>query len=109
MGLLFGYHLLCGQIHIEMTGKDVTECTGGDMDEVMEGDLKRRYLTQCDPRYVSGVSGEARTLAFLEPGYITCQITCPPASLPCHVRCFSLLVEPALIRSVVSVTLSCPQ
>lgn len=38
------------QIHIEMTGKDVTECTGGDVDEVREEDLKRRYLTQCDPR-----------------------------------------------------------
>ncbi|CAN0197333.1 unnamed protein product [Laminaria digitata] len=39
-----------GGIHIEMTGKDVTECTGGDVDEVREEDLKRRYLTQCDPR-----------------------------------------------------------
>lgn len=38
------------KIHIEMTGKDVTECTGGDVDEVKEEDLKNRYLTQCDPR-----------------------------------------------------------
>lgn len=36
-----------------MTGKDVTECTGGDVDEVTETDLKNRYLTQCDPRYVT--------------------------------------------------------
>ncbi|CAM9180768.1 unnamed protein product [Ectocarpus sp. 6 AP-2014] len=39
-----------GGIHIEMTGKDVTECTGGDVDEVTEENLKQRYLTQCDPR-----------------------------------------------------------
>ncbi|CAM9918382.1 unnamed protein product [Pylaiella littoralis] len=39
-----------GGVHIEMTGKDVTECTGGDVDEVTETDLKNRYLTQCDPR-----------------------------------------------------------
>lgn len=50
MLVLLGWWLDFPQIHIEMTGKDVTECTGGDVDEVREEDLKRRYLTQCDPR-----------------------------------------------------------
>ena len=33
-----------------MTGEDVTECTGGNISEVTESDLKKRYLTHCDPR-----------------------------------------------------------
>jgi 3-deoxy-7-phosphoheptulonate synthase len=40
---------LAGGIHIEMTGRDVTECTGG-VNEVTEQDLGDRYHTHCDPR-----------------------------------------------------------
>jgi 3-deoxy-7-phosphoheptulonate synthase len=36
-------------IHIEMTGRDVTECTGGG-EMLTEADLADRYHTHCDPR-----------------------------------------------------------
>jgi len=42
-----------GGIHLEMTGKDVTECLGGDNNEVtMDGErgLGTKYETHCDPR-----------------------------------------------------------
>lgn len=38
-----------GGIHLEMTGKNVTECTGG-LFEVKAEDLHDRYDTLCDPR-----------------------------------------------------------
>jgi 3-deoxy-7-phosphoheptulonate synthase len=38
-----------GGIHLEMTGKDVTECTGGAR-AISESDLRDRYHTYCDPR-----------------------------------------------------------
>ena len=38
-----------GGVHLEMTGKNVTECTGGAR-AIMEGDLHDRYHTYCDPR-----------------------------------------------------------
>jgi 3-deoxy-7-phosphoheptulonate synthase len=38
-----------GGIHLEMTGKDVTECTGGAR-AISEADLRDRYHTYCDPR-----------------------------------------------------------
>ena len=38
-----------GGIHLEMTGKNVTECTGGAR-AVSEADLADRYHTHCDPR-----------------------------------------------------------
>ena len=38
-----------GGIHLEMTGKNVTECTGG-LFEVKAEDLHERYDTLCDPR-----------------------------------------------------------
>jgi 3-deoxy-7-phosphoheptulonate synthase len=38
-----------GGIHVEMTGRDVTECTGGPA-PVSEQDLADRYHTHCDPR-----------------------------------------------------------
>ena len=38
-----------GGIHLEMTGKDVTECTGGAR-AISEADLHDRYHTYCDPR-----------------------------------------------------------
>ncbi|WP_421724141.1 class II 3-deoxy-7-phosphoheptulonate synthase [Bauldia sp.] len=50
-----------GGIHIEMTGKNVTECTGGAR-AITEADLKDRYHTHCDPRLNADQSLE---LAFL--------------------------------------------
>ena len=38
-----------GGVHLEMTGKDVTECVGGAK-PVTEEALSSRYETQCDPR-----------------------------------------------------------
>ena len=50
-----------GGIHIEMTGKDVTECIGG-AEAVTEAMLDDRYHTHCDPR----LNGrQALDLAFL--------------------------------------------
>lgn len=39
-----------GGIHLEMTGKNVTECLGGKHDEIKVDDLTDRYHTHCDPR-----------------------------------------------------------
>ncbi len=50
-----------GGIHIEMTGKDVTECTGG-AHAITDDDLAARYDTLCDPR-LNGA--QALELAFL--------------------------------------------
>ena len=50
-----------GGIHIEMTGRNVTECTGGAM-AVTDESLADRYHTHCDPRLNAGQSLE---LAFL--------------------------------------------
>lgn len=50
-----------GGIHVEMTGKDVTECTGGA--RALSGDdLADRYHTHCDPRLNAD---QALELAFL--------------------------------------------
>ena len=38
-----------GGVHLEMTGKNVTECTGGAR-AISEMDLRDRYHTYCDPR-----------------------------------------------------------
>ena len=38
-----------GGVHLEMTGKNVTECTGGAR-AISEADLSDRYHTYCDPR-----------------------------------------------------------
>ncbi len=38
-----------GGVHLEMTGKNVTECTGGAR-VIGEEDLRDRYHTYCDPR-----------------------------------------------------------
>jgi 3-deoxy-7-phosphoheptulonate synthase len=37
-------------IHLEMTGKDVTECTGSTSCAITAEGLANRYHTQCDPR-----------------------------------------------------------
>jgi len=50
-----------GGIHVEMTGKNVTECTGGAHD-ITEDDLTDRYHTVCDPRLNAD---QALELAFL--------------------------------------------
>jgi 3-deoxy-7-phosphoheptulonate synthase len=50
-----------GGIHVEMTGKNVTECTGGAM-ALSDADLHDRYHTHCDPRLNAG---QALELAFL--------------------------------------------
>ncbi len=50
-----------GGVHVEMTGKDVTECTGG-VRAVTDEDLSARYHTACDPRLNASQSLE---LAFL--------------------------------------------
>jgi 3-deoxy-7-phosphoheptulonate synthase len=54
-----GSHL--GGMHLEMTGKDVTECTGGAQ-QIGEAALVDRYHTHCDPR-LNG--SQAVELAFL--------------------------------------------
>ncbi|MCB1426459.1 MAG: 3-deoxy-7-phosphoheptulonate synthase, partial [Notoacmeibacter sp.] len=50
-----------GGVHIEMTGKNVTECTGGAR-AISADDLSDRYHTHCDPRLNAEQSLE---LAFL--------------------------------------------
>ncbi|MES2493898.1 MAG: 3-deoxy-7-phosphoheptulonate synthase class II [Pseudomonadota bacterium] len=50
-----------GGIHIEMTGRDVTECTGGAV-AITDEALADRYHTHCDPRLNAAQSLE---LAFL--------------------------------------------
>jgi len=50
-----------GGLHIEMTGKDVTECTGGAQG-IEDDHLSERYHTLCDPR-LNGT--QALELAFL--------------------------------------------
>lgn len=50
-----------GGIHLEMTGRDVTECVGGAQ-QITEASLEDRYHTFCDPR----LNGEqALELSFL--------------------------------------------
>jgi 3-deoxy-7-phosphoheptulonate synthase len=50
-----------GGVHLEMTGKDVTECTGGAR-AISETDLHDRYHTYCDPRLNADQSIEAAFL-----------------------------------------------
>ena len=52
---------IAGGVHVEMTGKNVTECTGG-LRAVTEEDLEDRYHTYCDPRLNAA---QALELAFL--------------------------------------------
>lgn len=55
-----------GGIHIEMTGKNVTECTGGAR-AISAEDLSDRYHTHCDPRLNAD---QALELAFLIAGLL---------------------------------------
>ncbi|MGF1620704.1 MAG: class II 3-deoxy-7-phosphoheptulonate synthase [Rhodomicrobiaceae bacterium] len=50
-----------GGLHVEMTGKNVTECTGGAQ-LITDTDLSDRYHTHCDPRLNAS---QAIELAFL--------------------------------------------
>ncbi len=50
-----------GGVHVEMTGKNVTECTGG-AHSISEAQLSDRYHTYCDPRLNAD---QALELAFL--------------------------------------------
>ncbi len=50
-----------GGIHVEMTGKNVTECTGGAR-AIRDEELQNRYHTHCDPRLNAE---QAVELAFL--------------------------------------------
>jgi 3-deoxy-7-phosphoheptulonate synthase len=50
-----------GGIHVEMTGKNVTECTGGAR-AIRDDELQDRYHTHCDPRLNAE---QALELAFL--------------------------------------------
>jgi 3-deoxy-7-phosphoheptulonate synthase len=52
---------IAGGVHLEMTGKNVTECTGGAR-AISELDLSDRYHTYCDPRLNAD---QAIELAFL--------------------------------------------
>jgi 3-deoxy-7-phosphoheptulonate synthase len=55
-----------GGIHLEMTGKEVTECIGGASAVTDEG-LGERYETHCDPRLNAT---QALELAFLIADYV---------------------------------------
>ncbi len=48
---------LPGGVHVEMTGRNVTECTGG-LTAVTEQNLADRYHTHCDPRLNSAQAME---------------------------------------------------
>jgi 3-deoxy-7-phosphoheptulonate synthase len=50
-----------GGIHVEMTGRNVTECTGGAR-AISDAELSDRYHTHCDPRLNAD---QALELAFL--------------------------------------------
>jgi 3-deoxy-7-phosphoheptulonate synthase len=50
-----------GGVHLEMTGKNVTECTGG-LQDLQDSDLSDRYHTACDPRLNAS---QALEVAFL--------------------------------------------
>jgi len=58
-----------GGIHVEMTGRAVTECVGG-VSAVTEADLSDRYHTHCDPRLNAS---QALELAFLVAEEIAAQ------------------------------------
>ena len=55
-----------GGVHLEMTGKNVTECTGGAR-ALSEADLRDRYHTYCDPRLNAE---QAIEIAFLVAGLL---------------------------------------
>ena len=64
-----------GGIHVEMTGKDVTECTGG-VRALSDADLTDRYHTFCDPRLNAA---QALELAFLVAEELKKELAARPA------------------------------
>src|SRR5580692_11822844 len=64
-----------GGVHLEMTGKNVTECTGGAR-AISEMDLHDRYHTYCDPRLNAEQSIE---MAFLVAGLLKDERLAAPA------------------------------
>jgi 3-deoxy-7-phosphoheptulonate synthase len=66
-----------GGVHLEMTGKNVTECTGGAR-AISEGDLRNRYHTYCDPRLNAE---QAIELAFLIAELLKAERLAAPARL----------------------------
>ncbi|MBH0236598.1 class II 3-deoxy-7-phosphoheptulonate synthase [Methylobrevis albus] len=67
-----------GGIHIEMTGKNVTECTGGAK-AITADDLHDRYHTHCDPRLNAD---QAIELAFLVAENLNRERIATPARQP---------------------------
>ncbi|MER0239015.1 class II 3-deoxy-7-phosphoheptulonate synthase [Fulvimarina sp. MAC8] len=65
-----------GGIHIEMTGKDVTECIGGAR-PVLPENLSDRYHTHCDPRLNAN---QALELAFLVAEHLKSDAAEAPAN-----------------------------
>ena len=65
-----------GGIHVEMTGKDVTECTGG-VRALRDEDLNDRYHTFCDPRLNAA---QALELSFLVAEEIKKEMALRPKS-----------------------------
>ena len=66
-----------GGIHVEMTGKDVTECTGG-LRALRDEDLNDRYHTFCDPRLNAA---QALELSFLVAEELKKEMVSRPRSL----------------------------
>ncbi|OYW32238.1 MAG: 3-deoxy-7-phosphoheptulonate synthase class II [Rhizobiales bacterium 12-66-7] len=64
-----------GGVHLEMTGKNVTECTGGAR-AISDEDLRDRYHTYCDPRLNAEQSIE---LAFLVAELLNARMLPPPS------------------------------
>jgi 3-deoxy-7-phosphoheptulonate synthase len=64
-----------GGVHLEMTGKNVTECTGGAR-AISEADLHDRYHTYCDPRLNAE---QAIELAFLVAELLKAERLAAPA------------------------------
>jgi 3-deoxy-7-phosphoheptulonate synthase len=64
-----------GGVHLEMTGKNVTECTGGAR-AISETDLRDRYHTYCDPRLNAE---QAIEIAFLVAGLLKEERLAAPA------------------------------
>jgi 3-deoxy-7-phosphoheptulonate synthase len=64
-----------GGVHLEMTGKNVTECTGGAR-AISEMDLRDRYHTYCDPRLNAE---QAIEIAFLVAGLLKEERLAAPA------------------------------
>jgi 3-deoxy-7-phosphoheptulonate synthase len=64
-----------GGVHLEMTGKNVTECTGGAR-AILETDLRDRYHTYCDPRLNAE---QAIEISFLVAGLLKQERLAAPA------------------------------